>query len=129
MEVGAFMELTNSEYLYLTAIYKLSKKMILVKCTDIAKELNYSMPSVLAFMKRLEDKEFITYGERKSIVLTPKGLDIANALFNKQKMLTEAFMKMGASNELASSEATNISHFISNEMLDIINKYFTLISD
>jgi len=123
------MELTNSEYLYLTAILSLSKRMILVKCTDIARELNYSMPSVLAFLKRLEEKEYITYGERKSIFLTPKGLNIANDLYNKQIMLTEAFKKMGASSDLASSEAIKISHFISNEMLDIIKKFFTLISD
>ena len=67
------METTKSEQLYLKTIYNLYLKWEYVKSADVAKTLNYSRPSVLGLLRKLEDKGLITFGEKKRILLTEEG--------------------------------------------------------
>ena len=118
------METTKSEQLYLKTIYNLSLKKEYVKSADIARTLNYSRPSVLALLRRLESKGLVLFGEKKRIILTNEGMEIAAIYANRHKVLKMAFIGLGASESLAEKEAYNMENHISNEMLEIIDKAF-----
>ncbi len=118
------METTKSEQLYLKTIYNLSLKKEYVKSADIVRALNYSRPSVLALLRRLESKGLILFGEKKRIILTKEGMEIAAIYANRHKVLKMAFIGLGASESLAEKEAYNMENHISDEMLEIIDKPF-----
>lgn len=118
------METTKSEQLYLKTIYNLSLKKEYVKSADVAKALNYSRPSVLGLLRRLESKGLVLFGEKKRIILTEEGMEIAAIYANRHKVLKMAFIGLGASESLAEKEAYNMENHISNEMLEIIDKAF-----
>lgn len=120
------METTKSEQLYLKTIYNLSLKMDYVKSADIAKALNYSRPSVLGLLRKLEDKGLLIFGEKKRVILTEEGLSIASIIANRHKVLKMAFIGLGASEELAEKEAYNMENHISDEMLEIIDNHINL---
>ena len=120
------METTKSEQLYLKTIYNLSLKREYVKSADVAKALNYSRPSVLGLLRKLEDKGLITFGEKKRILLTEEGMKIASLIANRHKVLKMAFVGLGASEALAEKEAYNMENHISDEMLEIIDNHINL---
>ncbi len=120
------METTKSEKLYLKTIYNLSLKSEHVKSIDIAKALNYSRPSVLGLLRKLEDKKLILFGDKKRVLLTEEGLFIASIIANRHKVLKMAFMGLGTKEELAEKEAYNMENHISDEMLEIIDRHITL---
>ena len=120
------METTKSEQLYLKTIYNLSLKMDYVKSVDIAKKLNYSRPSVLGLLRKLEDKGLIIFGEKKRIILTEEGKSVACIISNRHKVLKMAFIGLGASEALAEKEAYNMENHISDEMLEIIDNHINL---
>ena len=120
------METTKSEQLYLKTIYNLSLKMDYVKSVDIAKKLNYSRPSVLGLLRKLEDKGLIIFGEKKRIILTEEGKSIACIISNRHKVLKMAFIGLGASEELAEKDAYNMENHISDKMLEIIDNHINL---
>lgn len=116
------METTKSEQLYLKTIYNLSLKKEYVKSADVAKALNYSRPSVLGLLRKLESKGLVLFGEKKRIILTNEGMEIAAIYANRHKVLKMAFIGLGASQALAEKEAYNMENHISDEMLEIIDK-------
>ena len=120
------METTKSEQLYLKTIYNLSLNMEYVKSADVAKFLNYSRPSVLGLLRKLESKNLIIFGDKKRIYLTEEGLTIASVIFNRHKVLKMAFVGLGASESLAEKEAYNMENHISDEMLEIIDNHINL---
>ena len=120
------METTKSEQLYLKTIYNLSLKKEYVKSADIAKALNYSRPSVLGLLRKLESKGLVLFGEKKRIILTNEGMEIAAIYANRHKVLKMAFIGLGASQALAEKEAYNMENHISDEMLEIIDNHINL---
>lgn len=120
------METTKSEQLYLKTIYNLSLKKEYVKSADVAKALNYSRPSVLGLLRKLESKGLVLFGEKKRIILTNEGMEIAAIYANRHKVLKMAFIGLGASESLAEKEAYNMENHISDEMLEIIDNHINL---
>lgn len=118
------METTKSEQLYLKTIYNLSLKKEYVKSADVAKILNYSRPSVLGLLRKLESKGLVLFGEKKRIILTNEGMEIAAIYANRHKVLKMVFIGLGAFESLAEKEAYNMENHISDEMLEIIDKAF-----
>ena len=66
------MVIKESAEMYLETILVLSKKGA-VRSIDIAKEMNFSRPSVSVALHSLEKEEYISIEEDQSIKLLPKG--------------------------------------------------------
>ena len=91
---------------------------------DIANELGFSKPSVSVAMKNLRENGYIdVMGDGKILLLEP-GKRIAERLFERHTVLTQAFIRLGVDKETASEDACKIEHIISEETFEAIRKHF-----
>lgn len=116
-------ERTESQENYIETILILSKKKPVVRSVDIANELGFKKPSVSIAMKSLREQELITVTEEGYIYLTPAGLKIAKAVYEKHQILTDALVKLGVPADIAEEDACRIEHVISDETFKAIKAY------
>jgi len=115
------MQIRESAEMYLETILVLSKKGS-VRSIDIAKAMNFSRPSVSVTVHNLENEKYIKIADDGSIELLPKGLEIAETIYERHTVLTDLLIKIGVSAETASEDACKIEHDISAETFDCIKK-------
>ena len=108
---------------YMEQIYLLDKEGKKVRVTDVARELGLSKPSVNRAINSLADMGYVEHNNYGGIELTKKGKDIAKHIYSKHKAL-EVFLveTVGISEEKASKEAKNASHYFSLETVMKISK-------
>lgn len=116
------MELHESGEMYLETILLLKNKFGYVRSIDIAKELGYSKPSVSRAVSLLRENGYIGLDPNGMILLTDKGLEIAQSIYDRHKCLTIFLKDLGVSEETAQEDACRIEHVISEETLAAIKK-------
>lgn len=116
------MKYRESEEMYLETILILKKKLSIVRSVDVATELNYSRPSVSRAVNLLVKKNYITMAKNGAIDFTSEGLLKANAIQERHSVITEVFMKLGASKELAEDNACRVEHVITQELVEVLKK-------
>ncbi|NLD20401.1 MAG: metal-dependent transcriptional regulator [Clostridiales bacterium] len=109
------MKILESAENYLEAILIIKNEKGQVRAIDIVNYLNFSKPSVSIAMKQLEANGFIKRNEEGHIFLTEDGLEIAETIYERHRVLTEMFMKLGVSETAAKNDACKIEHHISEE--------------
>lgn len=117
------MKIQQSAENYLETIYMLSQKNGSVRSIDIANELGFSKPSVSVAMKNLRENGFIDVMGDGSIVLLDPGKEIAERLYSRHTILTEALISLGVSRETASEDACKIEHILSEESFNSIKNH------
>ncbi|MBP5602217.1 MAG: metal-dependent transcriptional regulator [Treponema sp.] len=115
------MVIKESAEMYLETILILSKKGA-VRAIDVAKEMNFSRPSVSVTLHNLEKEEYISFGEGQAITLLPKGAEIAKTIYERHTILTEFFEQIGVKSAIAAADACKIEHDISPESFKAIKK-------
>ena len=105
---------------YLEAILVVQEEKGNVRAIDIVNELNVSKPSVSIAMKKLKSRELITVDSNSHIHFTNEGRSIAENVYNKHKLLTDALVSIGVDEEEAVKEACEIEHIISDETYECI---------
>ena len=115
------MVIKESAEMYLETILVLSKKGA-VRSIDIAKEMNFSRPSVSVALHNLEKEEYISIESDQTIKLLPKGAEIAKTIYEHHTILTEFFEQIGVKSSIASEDACKIEHDISPESFKAIKK-------
>lgn len=113
----------ESEEMYLETILLLKKTRACVRSVDIVEELGYAKSSVSRAVNLLLKNGYIEIDGNGEIALTSSGLRKAEDVYEKHRVLTEAFMRMGAGRELAEDNACRVEHVISDELFDILKKY------
>ena len=81
---------TQSAENYLETIYMLTQKNGSVRSVDIATELGFSKPSVSVAMKNLRENGYVEVMGDGSIVLLEPGKEIAESLYKRHTILTQA---------------------------------------
>lgn len=114
------MELHESGEMYLETILLLKNRFGYVRSIDIARELGYSKPSVSRAVALLRENDYICLDPNGMILLTEKGQEIAENIYDRHKCLTRFFQKIGVSEKTAQEDACRIEHVISRETLDAI---------
>ena len=108
---------------YLETILRLKKQLGQVRSIDIARDLDYSKPSVSRAMKILSEKGLVYMDGRKFVHLTDEGLAKAENVASRHQlfkdMLTEIF---GVSEETAEEDACRIEHIVSDETVKKIEE-------
>ena len=119
------MALRKNESLedYLECILILSGKKPVVRGVDVAGEMGFKKSSVSVAMKNLREKEYITVSEEGYISLTDAGRQIAEMIYERHRLLTEWFVKIGIDPKTAADDACRVEHDISQESFDAIKKY------
>lgn len=116
------MQIRESAEMYLETILVLSQKGN-VRSIDIAREMNFSRPSVSVTVHNLEAEHYIKIENNGNIVLEAKGREIAERIYERHTVLTEILKNLGVSEETASNDACKMEHVISEETFDCIKKY------
>lgn len=109
------MKLTKSVEDYLEAILMIQQEKGICRSVDVATHLNYSKPSVSVAMRNLENDGSITRGDDGSLVLTAKGLAIAENVLDRHRFLTSFFREIGVDPVVAEEDACGMEHSVSEE--------------
>ena len=117
------MELHRAGEDYLKAILILQKQNHAVRSLDVAEMLSVTKPSVSRAMKLLREGGFLTMDADKRISLTEAGLEAAEQVFEKHRVLTECLVTMGVDPGIAEKDACRMEHLISPETLEQMKRY------
>lgn len=107
---------------YLETILLLQKRMGQVRSIDIAREMNFTKPSVSVAMKNLREKAYITTSESGSILLTESGRKRAESVLERHTILSDWLISIGVSKKTALEDACKVEHDLSEESFDAIKK-------
>lgn len=108
---------------YLKALFMLSQKNEEVSANELSKELEITMPTVTAMMKRFATKNWVIYESYKPIRLSDEGKKEA-ALIVRKHRLTEMFLVdvMDFGWEFVHEVAEQIEHIKSDMFFDKMDK-------
>ena len=109
---------------YLERILQISQVKENVHAIDIAREMNFSKPSVSVAMGKLKDEGLIEINEKGEISLTSSGQEIAEKTLEKHTILTKMLEFLGVSKETAALDACRMEHDISDETWKAIKKHY-----
>ena len=109
---------------YLEKILQISQVKENVHAIDIAKEMNFSKPSVSVAMSKLKEEGLIEINKKGEISLTFSGRKIAEKTLEKHTILTKMLEFLGVSEEVAAEDACRMEHDISDETWEAIKKHY-----
>lgn len=110
---------------YLERILMLQSEIGNVRAVDIARDMEFSKPSVSIAMKKLEEKGLVVVETDTGYLnLTDEGREIAKKTYEKHETLTSFFKTIGVNPTTAESDACKIEHDLSDETFECLQKYF-----
>ncbi|MBQ8433950.1 MAG: metal-dependent transcriptional regulator [Clostridia bacterium] len=118
------MPLRESGQMYLEAIYVLSQKNENIRAIDVGAYLGYSKPSVSRAVGILKRHDYIVVDDDGFIVMTQKGKDSAEKVYERHTVLTKMLMALGIDEKTATEDACRMEHVISDQSFDAIKKHY-----
>ena len=109
--------------MYLETILILSKRKAEVRSIDIVSELDYRKSSVSVAMKNLREEGFIEMDSSGYIILTPKGREIAETMYERHTLITNRLVSIGVDKDIAAADACRMEHVISHESFEAMKKH------
>ncbi len=114
------MHLQESGEMYLETILILSRQKSAVRAIDVGEYMGYSKPSVSRALGLLKEGGYVIADKDGYLSLTEIGLETAEKILVRHKVITEYLIKLGVSPETASTDACKIEHVISEESFTAI---------
>lgn len=109
---------------YLETILVLKEKRGTVRSIDIARELNFSKPSVSRAMGILREDGYICMEPSGEILLTDQGQKKAREIYGRHLLLTRFLQEVaGVSPEMAEENACRMEHILDQEVVDGISRF------
>lgn len=118
------MRMRESAENYLEVILMLSQKKSHVRAADICAFLGYSRPTVSAALKQLRENGYISVDADNYITLEPKGLAIAESMYERHHVIAQFFMAIGVDEETALKDSCRVEHYISKKTFDCMKAHF-----
>ena len=84
--------------------------------------MGVSKPSVSVAMKQLREGEYIVMDDSNFITLTEKGMEIAQHIYERHKILTRVLTLIGVDEATAEADACKVEHDISVETFTAIRR-------
>ena len=109
---------------YLETILVIKEKKGFVRSVDVARELNFSKPSVSRAMGILREDGYITMEPTGEIRLTEKGKARAEEIYGRHRLLT-AFLTAvaGVPKPLAEENACRMEHILDQAVVEGIHQF------
>ena len=117
------MNIHKSAEDYLEAMLMLKEERGYIRSIDVADKLGVTKPSVSYATKRLRENGYISFDPAGMIVLEPTGLEIAQRMLERHRLLTDLLIGLGVSPETAREDACKIEHDLSVETFDAIRAH------
>ncbi len=110
---------------YLEAMLMLKEERGYIRSIDVAEKLGVTKPSVSYATKRLRENGYITTDQAGMIVLLEPGMEIAERIYERHKLLTALLTGLGVSPETAREDACKIEHDLSEETFNVIRRHIS----
>ena len=123
------MRIHKSAEDYLEMILRLIETKGYVRSVDIATAMGVSKPSVSVAMKQLREGEYIVMDDSNFISLTEKGMEIAQHIYERHKILTRVLTLIGVDEATAEADACKVEHDISVETFTAIRRELEKMED
>ena len=94
-------------------ILRLTEEKGYARSVDIAVGLGVSKPSVSVAMKQLREGNYIVMDKDNFISLTETGMEIAQRIYERHKVLTRVLTLIGVDDRIAQEDACKVEHDIS----------------
>ena len=107
------MRIHKSAEDYLEMILRLNEERGYARSVDIATGLGVSKPSVSVAMKQLREGGYILMDKDNYITLTDAGMEIAQRIYERHKVLTRMLAMIGVDEKIAETDACKVEHDIS----------------
>ncbi len=117
------MALQESGEMYLETVYILTRESTQVRAIDVAEHMGYSKPSVSRAMGLLKRDGYVTVNDNGFLFLTDTGLQIADKIYKRHKILTEFLVRLGVERSVAVQDACKIEHYISDLSMAALENY------
>ena len=109
---------------YLEAIYMLGEKQGSVRSIDVVNHLGFSKPTVSVAVHTLERNGFLTIGQEGHLHLTEAGLEIAERIYERHRVLSSILIQLGVPKDIALEDACKLEHDLSEISFEKIKDYF-----
>lgn len=117
------MTIRKSAEDYLEAMLMMKESHGYIRSIDVAEHLGVTKPSVSYATKRLRESGYITMDHSGFITLTESGMEIADRIYTRHKILTEFFINLGVDAETAREDACKVEHDLSEETFQLLAKH------
>lgn len=117
------MRLLESGQMYLETILILSEKNHAVRAIDISEHMGYSKPSVSRAVGLLKQGGYVTADAEGHLSLTEAGREAAIKTYERHKVLTNFFIRLGVDEETAAEDACKIEHDLSDATFEAIKRH------
>lgn len=118
------MALRQSAEDYLETILILKKEIGVVHSVDVANRMDFSKPSVSRAVGNLKTEGYLLMRENGELELTEQGLAAARAVYERHTVLTGLLTRLGVSEEVATEDACNVEHVISDDTFNRLRKLY-----
>ena len=117
------MKIQKASEDYLEAMLMMQEKHGYIRSIDVAEQLGVTKPSVSYSTKRLRENGYITMDADNYITLTDTGMAIARRMYERHKLLTAFFIRLGVDEQTAREDACKVEHDLSEKTFDAICKH------
>lgn len=114
------MNSNEAEEMYLETILRLKKKQTFVRSADVVEAMNKARSTVSYAVNKLTKSGYIVVDGRGGIDLTAKGLEAAEAVYERHRVIKSALEAMGVEAASAEENACRIEHIISDDVFEQI---------
>ena len=97
---------------YLEAIYHLIQDKGYASTLDISDRLQVRPPTVSNMLRRLAERDYLTYEPYRGMKLTPKGEKVAGSVIARHKTISEFLSIIGVEEAIAYQDSEGIEHYI-----------------
>ena len=122
-KVGSIMTIRKSAEDYLEAMLMMKELHGYIRSIDLAEHLGVTKPSVSYATKRLRENGYITMDHSGFITLSETGMEIAERIYTRHKVLTEFFINLGVDPETAREDACKVEHDLSEETFRLLTEH------
>lgn len=119
----ATMKIRKASEDYLEAMLMLQQELGYIRSVDIADKLGVTKPSVSYATKRLRENGYISMDDSGLITLNETGLQIAEKVYERHRVLTDFIMSLGVDEQTAYDDACLMEHDISEQTFEAIKKH------
>ena len=109
---------------YLEAIHMLSEKQGIVRSIDVVNHLGFSKPTVSVAVHTLERNGFLTISQEGHLHLTDAGLEIAERMYERHRVLSFLLIRLGVPEDVAAEDACKLEHDLSDVSFEKIKLFF-----
>ena len=123
------MRIHKSAEDYLEMILRLNEERGYARSVDIATGLGVSKPSVSVAMKQLREGGYILMDKDNYITLTDAGMEIAQRIYERHKVLTRMLAMIGVDEKIAEADACKVEHDISVQTFNALKDQLEKMED